>query len=158
LFVASFVVLWDSGYVLSRPTSMRGGSMYWLWAPYDFYATDVDRRYGDISDGFVIAQSQLNIAEAALSFSALFMSNAGSPATLPTTLVASVLTCAKTVLYFLVEWNSGLQYTKHATPFNFFFYGVFLNGLWIVVPAIIATWSWRKIAAQLAQRPRQKAA
>lgn len=43
--VSSALVFWDSGYMLLRPRSMRGGDLFRFWAPYELYGS-VDFVYG----------------------------------------------------------------------------------------------------------------
>eukprot|EP01116_Phalansterium_solitarium_P016598 TRINITY_DN3882_c0_g1_i1.p1 TRINITY_DN3882_c0_g1~~TRINITY_DN3882_c0_g1_i1.p1 ORF type:complete len:168 (-),score=37.51 TRINITY_DN3882_c0_g1_i1:193-696(-) len=152
LAVTSVVVLWDAGYILNRPESMAGGSLEWVWFPYVDYIKNVDPRYGDLTDGFVIAQARMNIVEVFFQLSALYLASRKSTAAYVATLVGAVMTCSKTVLYFLVEWDGGMKYTKTSKPFDFWFYGIFLNGLWIVVPGLIALWAASTINRLLAKK------
>jgi hypothetical protein len=67
LAVSLPLVIWDSVYVLFRPWTMEGGSMYWpLYVPYKLYGT-VDHVYGwkafDAGSGFTAAQGALNVVE-----------------------------------------------------------------------------------------------
>ncbi|EGW06114.1 3-beta-hydroxysteroid-Delta(8),Delta(7)-isomerase [Cricetulus griseus] len=41
------------------------------------------------------------------------------------------------VLYFLTEYHDGFQHGELGHPLYFWFYFVFLNGIWLVVPAIL---------------------
>lgn len=60
------LVIWDTGYVLSRPHSMPGGSLEWLWKPYGYYGT-VDHTYGfkayNAGSGWTAAQGSVNAVE-----------------------------------------------------------------------------------------------
>jgi hypothetical protein len=70
LAVSVTLVAWDTGYVLLRPWSMKGGPLHWpLWVPYDLYGR-IDSIYGwkayNERDGFTAAQSWLNVVESAM--------------------------------------------------------------------------------------------
>ncbi|KAL4810688.1 hypothetical protein BDV18DRAFT_149893 [Aspergillus unguis] len=62
------LVLWDTGYVLTRPHSMPGGKWHHFWSGYKWYGT-VDYIYGwpayNANNGFTAAQGVLNLAETA---------------------------------------------------------------------------------------------
>ena len=55
-FVFIPVQVWDALYIVLRPDSMEGGKWASFWSPYQIYI-QVDARYADLNDGFVIAQS-----------------------------------------------------------------------------------------------------
>lgn len=71
LLISIPLVIWDTGYVFSRPYSMPGGGKIhdYFFKPYEFYGT-VDYFYGrpswDEKDGFTGAQSALNVIETLL--------------------------------------------------------------------------------------------
>jgi hypothetical protein len=60
LLISSLVVIYDAAYVLLRPDSMKGGSLFKYFFPYELYI-QVDTLYGDIHDKFGIIQSWLNL-------------------------------------------------------------------------------------------------
>ncbi|KAI9246260.1 hypothetical protein BDA99DRAFT_489919 [Phascolomyces articulosus] len=141
--ISSLLVLWDAGYCLLRPHSMEGGKWNLLWRPYILYGK-VDKFYGieawNEEDGFTGAQAFMNLVETALNFVYLWMvSNSQKPGR--TSLVgfsAVILTVAKTVLYWLVEFYSGMRHTGHNELFDYILLWIIPNGAWIVVPSMIA--------------------
>lgn len=118
------LVIWDTLYVLLRPLTMEGGSLYWpLWVPYRLYG-QIDHVYGWVAynarDGFTAAQGSLNAIETAMYLFYLYeVSRANSAAGAGTSLwdgskvltgragakavlvgfSAAVMTFSKTVLY-----------------------------------------------------------
>lgn len=70
LAVSLPLVIWDTLYLLLRPHTMEGGSLFWpFWVPYRLYGS-VDYVYGwpawDANDGFPGAQASLNAVETAM--------------------------------------------------------------------------------------------
>ncbi len=117
LFFSSLVVFWDAGFIISRPYSLPGGSLNWIWKPYNLYST-IDFQYSPESfashDGFPLAQSLQNLVENAINFSALLTN--GSPISLVLGLIGTTMTFWKTCLYFLVDivgGPNGFQHSGH---------------------------------------------
>ncbi|KAI7850470.1 hypothetical protein BDC45DRAFT_487865 [Circinella umbellata] len=142
-FISSLVVLWDAGYCLLRPYSMEGGKWNLLWLPYNLYGK-IDKFYGiealNEHDGFTAAQASMNLVETVLNFLYLWMAS-DSQKSGRASLVgfsAAILTVAKTVLYWLVEFFSGMRHTGHNELFDYILLWVIPNGAWIVVPGLIA--------------------
>lgn len=50
------------------------------------------------------------------------------------------------MLYFLTEQRDGFQHGELGHPLYFWFYFVFLNGLWLVLPGILVLDSVKKLA------------
>ncbi|XP_074063015.1 LOW QUALITY PROTEIN: 3-beta-hydroxysteroid-Delta(8),Delta(7)-isomerase [Macrotis lagotis] len=49
------------------------------------------------------------------------------------------------VLYFLTEYRDGFQHGELGHPLYFWFYFIFLNALWIVVPSVLLLDAWHKL-------------
>ncbi|XP_020832088.1 3-beta-hydroxysteroid-Delta(8),Delta(7)-isomerase [Phascolarctos cinereus] len=49
------------------------------------------------------------------------------------------------VLYFLTEYRDGFQHGELGHPLYFWFYFVFLNALWIIVPSALLLDAWRQL-------------
>ncbi|KAL1932158.1 hypothetical protein VTP01DRAFT_9214 [Rhizomucor pusillus] len=143
--ISSLLVLWDAGYCLARPHSMEGGKWNFLWRPYILYGK-VDTFYGTVAweeqDGFTSAQAFMNLVETALNFLYLYLGS-----TLPLSRIgqvnlvgfsAAILTVAKTVLYWLTEYYSGMRHTGHNDWQTYIFLWVIPNGAWIILPSAIA--------------------
>ncbi|CAD6886263.1 unnamed protein product, partial [Tilletia controversa] len=106
LAVSSILVMWDCGYMLLRPHSMKGGKYFTLWAPYELYGT-IDKIYGvdafTAKEGFPAAQSVMNIPETILNyiyvFIVLFTTSSHARAVAPLIgFTATVMTASKTIL------------------------------------------------------------
>ena len=50
------------------------------------------------------------------------------------------------VLYFLTEYRDGFQHGELGHPLYFWFYFVFLNSLWLVVPGLLILDSIKQLA------------
>lgn len=72
MIVTSVCCLWDCGFVLNRPRSMRGGDLFHPFAPYTKYIA-VDPLYANMENTFVLAQSWLNLIEVAFGLVSLSM-------------------------------------------------------------------------------------
>ncbi|KAJ1028594.1 hypothetical protein NDA16_001760 [Ustilago loliicola] len=145
LFLSSFVVAWDVGYILLRPRSMLGGDLHWIWSPYKLYM-NIDYIYGlpswDTKDGFPAAQSLMNVAESFLNLLYVYLvhlkATPGSIAVAPIWgLVAVTMTFSKTVLYVLNDYCCGWCKTGHNDWNTLIFLYILPNGLWLLFPAII---------------------
>uniref|UniRef100_A0A4W3GDZ0 EBP cholestenol delta-isomerase n=1 Tax=Callorhinchus milii TaxID=7868 RepID=A0A4W3GDZ0_CALMI len=54
------------------------------------------------------------------------------------------------VLYFFTEYREGFQHGEFGHPVHFWFYFVFMNSLWVVVPGVLIGDAWRHLTrAQL---------
>ncbi|KAI8883149.1 hypothetical protein K501DRAFT_250011 [Backusella circina FSU 941] len=141
--ISSIVVVWDFSYCLLRPYSMEGGTLNFLWRPYNLYGK-IDHFYGlpayEIKDGFTGAQAALNVVETLMNFYYLKLLNDGTVTLGQANLVgfsSALMTTAKTILYWLVEAFSGMAHTGHNSFKDMILLWVIPNGLWIVVPGAI---------------------
>lgn len=50
------------------------------------------------------------------------------------------------VLYFATEWMEGFSHGPYNHPLYFWFYFVFMNALWIVIPFILIIDSWLSLS------------
>ncbi|KAL9940998.1 hypothetical protein V8E36_000486 [Tilletia maclaganii] len=121
LALSSILVLWDCGYMLLRPHSMKGGKWFAPWAPYELYGT-IDKMYGidayNAKEGFPAAQSVMNLPETALNYFYVYLvtistSQQGRAIAPIVGFTATVMTASKTILYMLVEWACGYCKTGH---------------------------------------------
>lgn len=72
-FVSALIVFFDASFILQRPETLKGGSLYKFYHPYDNYVI-YDTLYADLKDSFVVIQSWLNIVEGVSLLLAVFMS------------------------------------------------------------------------------------
>ena len=135
LIISTAVVFWDVMFVLLRPASFIGGNLGFLWVPYAKYIK-IDTSYADLTNTFVIAQSIMSLFEIAISIIALFLNyfRQFNQACL-LAYSALLLTCAKTILIFVIEMVSGLKHVGHNTSFDLIMYYILPNAIWIIIPA-----------------------
>jgi len=147
LLVSAVVCTWDASFIILRPHSLPGGKYHSFWKPYAIYI-EVDKRYKDMADPFVYAQSLMNYVEIFLCFLALILSarNAGSAAAVA--VCESVMTSWKTVLYLLqyTELCGGGAYHAHNDALTSFLYLYLPSGIWIVLPVAVVARLWGRIA------------
>ncbi len=126
LFLSSFVVAWDIGYILMRPRSFLGGDLHWLWSPYSLYM-NIDYVYGlpswDAKDGFPAAQTLMNVLESILNLFYVYLvhvrATPSSRAVAPIYgLITVTMTLSKTILYVL-NVSSPPHYGREADPLTF---------------------------------------
>jgi hypothetical protein len=102
LLISSILTLYDAAFVLTRPASLSGGSLHWLFFSYDSYIV-YDPVYANLKDAFGVAQSYINLIEIALVFIALtlipILPTSSSPHVV--LLIATSSTLLKTVLYLV---------------------------------------------------------
>ncbi|KAI8968043.1 hypothetical protein BDF20DRAFT_828687 [Mycotypha africana] len=141
--ISSIIVTWDFGYCLLRPHSMEGGSLNFLWKPYNLYAK-IDHFYGlhafELQDGFTGAQAVMNVIETALNLLFLRLLSSENVSVGQANLVgfsAALMTLSKTVLYWLIEPFSGFQHIGHNSLKDLVFLWIIPNGIWIVIPSAI---------------------
>ncbi|KAM3846219.1 3-beta-hydroxysteroid-Delta(8),Delta(7)-isomerase-like [Vipera latastei] len=51
------------------------------------------------------------------------------------------------VLYFYTEYRDGFRHSEMWHPTYFWFYFVFLNGLWIIIPSLLIWDAWKHLSA-----------
>lgn len=131
------IMLWDSLFILFRPASLPGGSLDWVWWGYRYYIA-VDTRYGNINDTLVIAFTWGNLIEMALSLLVCFYHKQRRPESVLWAFAVAWITLTKTFLYLGCEWASGRASTGQASLLQFLGLYLLLNGLWLLVPGLIA--------------------
>jgi len=133
LVVSSLIVFWDTGFVLTRPRSMKGGDLFWLFEPYDTYI-QVDKLYKKINDSFVVSQSLMNLVENSVNIATLTLHFKNHPASLVVGIFGLTLTLGKTILYTLMDVVCNFCNTRHNDLTTRVFLYFLPNGLWIVIP------------------------
>ena len=157
LLIASPVVIIDGLFVVLRPRTMPGGDLNWLYQPYNLYI-EVDKRYGDLNDPFVLAQSYLNFVEVAMSLAAVMMHFSKDERCQPLAFVTLAFTLWKTVIYMLqyAEFCGGGAYHMHNDAFHMVVCFLIPNTLWIVMPSLGLVALWNRLRAhQIAHLKRE---
>ncbi|CAF4392077.1 unnamed protein product, partial [Rotaria sp. Silwood2] len=103
--IGSLICIWDATYIITRPRSMANGDLFHIFFPYAKYIT-LDPLYGNLQNAFVIAQSWVNYVEIILTLLSVILYHIAERRNLGCLilLIASVMTCSKTVLYFIRDY------------------------------------------------------
>ena len=137
-FVSALIVFFDASFILQRPETLKGGSLYWFYHPYDNYVI-YDTLYADLKDSFVVIQSWLNIVEGIFLLISVFMSFSSKVSTQIWSALIAVLasTCVfwKTVIFVWYDHDWSTEAAKNFTPGSILCYW-FPNSLWLVFPLL----------------------
>ncbi|GAA5894527.1 uncharacterized protein JCM6883_002128 [Sporobolomyces salmoneus] len=157
--ISTLAVCWDIGFVLARPRSFKGGDLHWIWSPYALYEK-VDLVYSpshfERGEGFTSAQTYMNIVESILNFAFLWLSGRKSPVAILVGFSAVLMTASKTVLYWLVDHQSGWAATGHNSSRDWWLLFAIPNGFWLVFPTFIAVLFGFEISKSLRIAAKQK--
>ncbi|MBA3661057.1 MAG: hypothetical protein H0W64_04995 [Gammaproteobacteria bacterium] len=134
LILSMMIILWDSGFLFSRPASLPGGSLAWVWLPYAKYIT-IDPSYTDLHNDFLVAQQIMSLLEIAIGIIALYYNYRckGNRAIL-FAFSALLLTGTKTILVFLLEAVSGFKNIGHNSGYDLLLFYIMPNSLWLIFP------------------------
>lgn len=136
------VVLIDGIFVLNRAPANSPNPRHPLadtipfsyWTIYERY----DRRYAPNDDAFVVAQSYLNLLEVFLGLVILFLALCGAQGSaIKLSIVVSMMTLYKTILYFVMDIAEGGKFTKHNSFQDNCLMVLLPSSFWILVPGII---------------------
>ena len=146
LAISTVIVVWDALFVLFRPASFPGEPLGFLWDfAYTIYL-DVDHSYADADNHTVAAICMASLLEACLVAITLWKHRQGKGATAHVmAMVVTSLTCAKTILFFMIEAFSGFAFIGHNELLPLLFFYIIPNGLWIGGPGFIAFTLGREI-------------
>ena len=111
----------------------------------DLYIT-VDKSYGEMENGFVIAQSLVNIVEVLFLIIGLMKRKSLDGFLL--ILFASVMSCSKTVLYMLVDACEGFKFTNHNDMQTFITLYFLPSFAWILFPGLVWIWGWGQLKSR----------
>ncbi|EAU86726.1 hypothetical protein CC1G_06487 [Coprinopsis cinerea okayama7 len=154
------VIIYDATYCFFRPRSMVGGDLHWIWKVYEIWE-DIDHIYGVPSfqsgDGFTNAQSFVNMLEQIGGIAYLYLAHVAQSPAAPVVAFGTVIsTLSKTVLYWAQEYYCGFCAIGHNGVPQLILW-VILNGIWIVVPAIISVQLYQDLAKSLRVAARAEA-
>lgn len=138
LVASSLIVIFDASYVLLRPDSMQGGSLFAYFSPYDLYIK-YDTLYGNLTDSFVVIQSWLNLVEVTLILAAVGLSLSSCPikklVAALVILVSSAFVFWKTVIYILYSHDHTTEAVK-TLSLDAVLVFVIPSSLWIIFPLL----------------------
>eukprot|EP01084_Bolivina_argentea_P119268 211492_1 len=134
LIFTSIVVTMDATFVLNRPASFK----WKIFQPYNDIYIHIDKGYGDIYDGFVIAQSWCNLVEMLFNLIAIYYHlTSNTIASNAWCFISTLCTFWKTVIYLLVNicgGEHGFIHTGHNSIKDLFIFYIIPNGIWIIIP------------------------
>lgn len=137
LTISSLIVVWDTLYVLYRPSTMEGGQHFKYFFPYKTYIT-IDTLYGNLTDTFVVIQSKCNIVEIVLVGLSLLAdlgrTTRAKAAAALLCLIASTFTFWKTIIYVMY----GYPHLVFAAGKELLTFGVFIlpTSFWLIFPLL----------------------
>jgi hypothetical protein len=138
--IGSLVCIWDATYILYRPRTMANGDLFHLYFPYAKYIT-LDPLYGNLRNAFVLAQSWLNLVEITLTLLSVTLYHAMGRRNLGCLLllIVSVMTWAKTMLYFVHDHFQRELYPQDSSSIKIATYEsiclfIIPSLIWIVCP------------------------
>jgi hypothetical protein len=104
-----------------------------------------------MKDGFVVAQSVINLLEIAVGVVALIKSNGGDNSAKLWAFASALSTFVKTVLYFGCELLSQPQFefTQTASARDFWLLFVLPSSFWVIVPGLVVVALGSQIAEEL---------
>ena len=145
ILIGSAICIWDAGFVLNRPRSMPGGDLHWFWVPYAKYIT-LDLLYGNMKNAFVVAQTWVNLLEIFTGLLALVLYHTNKGVNVKKAnlgafllLVASIMTWAKTVLYFAHDHIDSVIFPENhpdMSMIDFIFLFFIPNVTWVCLPSL----------------------
>jgi len=157
LAVSSVVVLWDASYVLLQPHSFYPEGRYGaIWIPYAKYAT-VDKLYSREAfedfhrgtEGWGVTQSTMNLVEVALLALYACYAAIGQRGAALLALISCIMTAAKTIAYFLIDYNENWRATGHNDTQTWWTLFFLPSSLWIILPVLVATTIIQRIWREL---------
>ncbi|XP_029993754.1 3-beta-hydroxysteroid-Delta(8),Delta(7)-isomerase [Sphaeramia orbicularis] len=114
-----------------------------LWKEY----SKGDSRYV-IADNFTVCMETVTACLwGPFSFWAVFAFLTNKPYRYVLQLIISLGQLYGAVLYFFTEHRDGYAHSELGHPIYFWFYFVFLNVLWIVIPLMLIVDAWRQLSA-----------
>ncbi|XP_061552496.1 3-beta-hydroxysteroid-Delta(8),Delta(7)-isomerase isoform X2 [Phycodurus eques] len=140
-FIHSVVEGWFSLYYDVIPGDQSFLSQ--LWKEY----SKADSRYV-IADNFTVCMETVTAwLWGPISFWAAFAFLTNKPYRFVLQLILSLGQLYGAVLYFFLEHREGYAHSELGHPIYFWFYFVFMNVLWVVIPLMLIADAWRQLSA-----------
>ncbi|CAL8319733.1 unnamed protein product [Merluccius merluccius] len=145
-FIHGMVEGWFSLYYHIIPADQSFLSQ--LWKEY----SKGDSRYV-IADNFTVCMETITAwLWGPLSFLAVFAFLTNKPYRFVLQLIISLGQLYGVVLYFFTEHRDGYAHSEVGHPIYFWFYFVFLNALWVVIPLVLIVDAWGQLSGAQAHR------
>jgi hypothetical protein len=150
--LAKWVMLWflvtilvqtyDALFVLLRPLSMEGGCYFHYFEPFAFYF-QMDTRYSDLKDPFLMAHSLLNISEV-IGYLVVVLLLYTSQKNFVRRSIAACLglcvssaTISKTLLYLIFEALQNFGHIRHTDQYDLYITFGSMKCIWIILPSLV---------------------
>ncbi|MBN3322532.1 EBP isomerase, partial [Atractosteus spatula] len=139
-FVHGVIEGWFSLHYRSLPSDQSFLSQ--LWKEY----SKGDSRYV-IADNFTVCMETITAwAWGPLSVWTVLAFVSSQPYRFVLQLIVSLGQLYGDVLYFYTEYRDGFSHSQLGHPLYFWFYFVFMNALWIVIPCLLILDAWRHLS------------
>ncbi|KAM3617299.1 uncharacterized protein V6R79_004466 [Siganus canaliculatus] len=149
-FVHGVIESWFALYYDILPEDQRFLSQ--LWKEYG----KGDSRYM-IADNFTVCMETITaVLWGPFSFWAVFAFLTNKPYRFVLQLIISLGQIYGAVLYFYTEQRDGYIHSEYGHPIYFWFYFVFMNALWILIPLLLIVDSWKNLSAAQARTDSNK--
>lgn len=138
LLISAVICCFDALFVLNRPESLNGGSLFWIFWPYENYYR-FDTLYAMNTDTFVVIQSWLNIIESSLAVVAVILSiskcNIKKVTGAVLIIVIESFIFWKTVIFVWYDHDFLTDQAKSFVPMSILCYYL-PSSVWLILPVV----------------------
>jgi len=146
--LSSLMLISGAIFVFLVPASIGDGPVAFLWPLENIYCS-VEPRFCTNKDPFNLTQSIMTTFEASMGLIAFAFYRLGRhPESLLLCTISCSLTCAKTLLIFVMEYISGLENIGHNSAVTIVFMYIVPNGIWVLCPGLVAISCSKKLIKQ----------
>lgn len=139
--LSAVICCFDAFFVLSRPDSLKGGSLFWLFWPYENYYS-FDTLYDMNEDTFVVIQSWLNIVESFFAVIVVLLSQSSCNKKKAVSSIVGVTIQAfifwKTVIFVWYDHSFLTQEALSFSPKSILCYYL-PSSVWLIMP-LVSIW------------------
>lgn len=141
------------GYFVFTPDFYKKTSPIFLAEVWKEYSKG-DSRYAARDSAVVVVEGITSVLEGPASLLAVYAIATRKSYRHPLQLAICLGQLYGCIIYFVTTWLDGKDYA--AGPFYFWFYYIFMNNIWVVIPSLIALRSWRRITQAFEKRKTKK--
>ncbi|MCO5557945.1 hypothetical protein L7F22_011518 [Adiantum nelumboides] len=133
------------GYFVFTPDFYKKTTPIFLAEVWKEYSKG-DSRYAARDSAVVVVEGITSVLEGPASLLAVYAIATRKPYRDPLQLAVCLGQLYGCIVYFVTAQLDGIEYA--VGPFYYWFYYIFMNYIWVVIPSIIAWRSWRRIVHQ----------
>ncbi|GFR66113.1 3-beta-hydroxysteroid-Delta(8),Delta(7)-isomerase-like [Elysia marginata] len=143
--ICAFIHIFVEGYYAAYHATLAGHKTILgeLWKEYSMG----DSRYLSSDTGVLCIEGVTAVFDGPLAFLTFFAFMKGSNHRYGLQMLLSLCQLYGDVLYYLTNWKDGFKYGPTDSYQYFYFYVLFINAFWIVIPALLIFDSMQHIAA-----------